>query len=71
MTSNINEPFVAERVNGKIVNFPSGGYLHYFRNRRKRRAKENTSGATIQRIWKYDIIHHKPILVKTIFHYNN
>ena len=43
MTNNINEPFVAERIDGKIVNFPSGGYLHYFRNKRKYIRGNNTT----------------------------
>ena len=69
----LNQPFVAERHNGKIVNFPYGGYFHHFPNRKRRRDsyKENKLGSTLQQIFKWDKIHNKKILVKTIFHYTD
>lgn len=73
---NVNEPFVAIRINGIVTNFPTGGVIHYFpnRSRRHKALKEKTSfkrvGATTQVICCIDKQTKKPIR-KRIYHYLN
>lgn len=68
-----NPPFVAERVNGKVQNFPYGGYIHYFPNRKLRRAAMKTvkpvKKENIQQIYILDKIRNKFKLLKTLFHF--
>ena len=65
-----NEPFVAQRINGKIVNFPGRLFSNHYPNRRYRRTfhKNENTHLTPQQIFKMDIIHHKLKLIKTIYH---
>lgn len=64
-----NEPFVAIRRNGVVINFPEKSYIHHYPNRRYRRSPEDRSGYKRQMIFTWDNVHYKPVLVKTIFHF--
>lgn len=72
MLNNINEPFVAQRYNGQVINFPHGGYLHYFPNRKYRRNVHKNEHQNAKKqliIIKWDYVRNKPLKTKTIYHY--
>lgn len=57
----INIPFkIVRNPQGKIINFPEGGYFHYYPNRAQRRNKperftnnRNSANLTISGVTKY------------------
>ena len=74
MTNQINEPYVAFRKNGRVVNFHNGGVVNYFPNRQQRHKimRNATSfkryGSKVQIICMIDKKTKKPIR-KRIYHY--
>jgi hypothetical protein len=72
---NVNIPFVKQYDgNGNVSNFPGRVYVHYLPNRRARRFELSNKIKMIglnyiQKIFKFDRIHFKFKVIKTIYHY--
>lgn len=65
-----NIPFVAIRKNNVVTNFPDREYKTLYPNRSYRRKSIRTQNAHLipQKVFKWDSIHHKLVLLKTIYH---